>query len=126
MKMKVEVELEIPDSKYLDVCGFSEKEYMEMVLFEALREMQDNNMCKVYGSFETSENFISAAYTACMAKDGWIVGLAELGTRGYSPLPIHGKFESYTVCTAKCDELNKELGISMRKVHYITARTMRK
>lgn len=55
---------------------------------------------------------------------GIIVGRADEGTRGYSPLPALGVFETFEEAQKKADELNRVLGLDEKAATLVVVGTM--
>ena len=55
---------------------------------------------------------------------GWILGVADLGTAGYTPLSAANFFEGYNEAADVADELNRALGLNEKTAIAIFADTM--
>lgn len=65
------------------------------------------------------------AYTGIVDKTGFSIGRADEGTRGYTPVPSEGRFESYEAAQKHADKLNEARGMSAREGLLIALSTMR-
>lgn len=50
------------------------------------------------------------AYTAVITEKGWIVGRAEEGTRGYTPMPDVGTFTDEREARISAGKMNQDIG----------------
>tara|TARA_Y100000310_G_scaffold319113_1_gene373987 strand:- start:234 stop:437 length:204 start_codon:yes stop_codon:yes gene_type:complete len=62
------------------------------------------------------------AWTAVITRQGFSIGLAEEGTKGYSPTEF--RFATYEKAQAHADKLNKGTGLSTEEAFNIVADTM--
>jgi hypothetical protein len=66
------------------------------------------------------------AYVSVIADNGFAIGLARQGVRGYTPLPTHGTFTSSDAAEAYVKSLNAtELGLKSLEAWKIVASTIR-
>lgn len=65
------------------------------------------------------------AYTAVVDQEGYGIGRADEGTRGYTPCPQYGRFETYDLAQARAAELNAEAGVDAAEAFRLVAETMR-
>lgn len=64
------------------------------------------------------------AFVAVVRPEGMIVGRADEGTRGYTPLPDLGTFKTDKECNALVAELNRRAGLDDRTAALIAVGTM--
>jgi hypothetical protein len=73
---------------------------------------------------QETELVMKHAFSAIVDENGYSIGRADEGTRGYTPQPDFGAFPSWDAAKAKADELNKEFGLSEQEVARIVLGTM--
>ncbi len=64
------------------------------------------------------------AFTATMEEKSYGIGIAEVGTTGYTSLADRGEFDSWAEAETRADELNESYGISKEQAYKIIASTM--
>jgi hypothetical protein len=65
------------------------------------------------------------AFTAVVDSRGYLVGRADVGTKGYTPVLREGFFPTYHAAKARAEELNKLMGIPNDEADRIVTSTMR-
>lgn len=68
---------------------------------------------------------MKSAYTAIVDQNGYTIGRADEGTRGYTPVPKEGKFPSYKAAQEHAKRMNEAAGIDATEAILIVLGTMR-
>ena len=66
------------------------------------------------------------AWTAVINAQGCTLGMAELGTAGYSPMREPEYFDSYKAASAEADRRNLAMGLTLEGALEIVIDTMRR
>lgn len=67
------------------------------------------------------------AFTAVVHEGGaFIIGRADEGEQGYTPLPGFGKFKDFETAQERAEDLNKAVGLGPKTAAIIVGRTMLK
>jgi len=69
---------------------------------------------------------MGSAYTAIVEKGWYSIGRADEGTRGYTPQPHLGKFDTYDAAEDAANVINEKAGYTKLEACRIVIRTMRK
>lgn len=64
------------------------------------------------------------AFTAVITDEGYIIGRADYGKTGYTPLKV-APYKSFEEAKAAANKLNKDLGLTPLEAWHIVADTMR-
>ena len=64
------------------------------------------------------------AYTAIVGPDGYIIGRADEGVQGYTPVYLSRTFTTYQDAKSFADELNRNLGRTLKEAYAIILGTM--
>ena len=64
------------------------------------------------------------AYTAIIDADGYSIGRADVGTKGYTPVPTEGNFDTYEAATDRANAMNLEMGLEPKDAIEIVMGTM--
>ncbi len=64
------------------------------------------------------------AFTAIITSDSYSIGRADVGTKGYTPIPSEGTYETYDEATDRANVMNAKLGMEPKDAIEIVLGTM--